>query len=365
MLAENRFRLLSAHMPGIIFEFDAQARYIGVWTAHPELLARPAEELLGHSVLEALGEEVGRPFDERIRRMCATGIPEEYEYVLDVTGGRRAFMWSAVVLPTADGRERTVILQVRDETDHVHTKRKLLQAERLASVGFFAAGVAHEINNPLAYMLLNLGRLQQGLHALGLPPEKLTDLEQAVALTRDGAERVRKIVEDLRVFSKAEDDAPRPVDLLQALSFSIDMSLAQEKNARLVRDFGVVPLVEATESRLTQVFINLFTNAAQAIAPGHPDENEIRLVTRTDERGWAVIEVFDTGCGISPKIMDRIFDPFFTTKDAKLGSGLGLSICHSIVKSLDGEIEVESKEGEGSVFRVSFPPAMPPSRRRW
>jgi CheY-like chemotaxis protein/anti-sigma regulatory factor (Ser/Thr protein kinase) len=127
--------------------------------------------------------------------------------------------------------------------------------------------------------------------------------------------------------------------------------------ARLARDFGGVPRVEAEEARLGQVFLNLLLNAAQAITEGDVRSNEIRVVTRTDAQGRVVVEVRDSGKGIPDSARGHLFEPFFTTKPAGVGTGLGLYVCRDIVSSLGGEIEFESAEGRGSVFRVSLPPA--------
>jgi CheY-like chemotaxis protein len=128
--------------------------------------------------------------------------------------------------------------------------------------------------------------------------------------------------------------------------------------ARLVKSLADVPPVDANEARLGQVFLNLLVNAAQAIPEGHADTNEVQVSTRTDEAGNAVVEVRDTGVGIEPQVLPRIFDPFFTTK-GEGGTGLGLSISHGTVRALGGRIEVESKHGKGTMFRITLPPAKP------
>jgi two-component system, cell cycle sensor histidine kinase and response regulator CckA len=142
------------------------------------------------------------------------------------------------------------------------------------------------------------------------------------------------------------------------LELAINMAFNEIRHrARLVKDYGEVPAVEADEARLGQVFLNLLVNAAHAIREGQVERNEIRVRTRTDRAGRAVIEIRDTGCGIAPDVLGRIFDPFFTTKAVGDGSGLGLAICHGVVAALGGEITVESEPGKGSVFRVALPPA--------
>jgi signal transduction histidine kinase len=357
--ARSRLRLLSAHTWGILFEFDSEARFVRVWASDPSLLARPEHELLGRTLIEALGPELGSLHDQKVRSVLRTGVGEEYEYMLDVPRGRRVFAASNAAVPSADGTGRSAIFWIRDVTDQVEMRTKLLQAERLASVGMLAAGVAHEINNPLGYMMLNLDHLRSALQSLGrdFPNLALEGLASSVEMVSQGAERVRKIVGDLRIFSRA-DDAPGPVELQSALELAVDMTRPQvESRAIIVKEFGEAPVVMANPGRLSQVFVNLIVNAAQAIAPGDTERNEIRLVTRTDERGRAVVEVHDTGIGIARDLRDRIFDPFFTTKEN--GTGLGLSICHRIIGSLGGEIRLVSGEPRGTVFRVLLPPAAP------
>jgi signal transduction histidine kinase len=355
---KGRLRLLSAHTEGIIFELNAEARFVRVWTSDPMMLARPGPEIVGRTLIEALGEEVGAWHDEKVRRILRTGISEDYEYTLDVPSGRRIFAASNVVVPSLERDERAVIFWIRDITEQVQLRLKLLQAERLASVGMLAAGVAHEINNPLGYMMLNIGRVRTALHDLvggEVHGNLFEGLCAAVEMLGQGAERVRKIVDDLRSFSRV-DDVLGPVDVHRALEFSLDMTQVElAGRARLVREFGTLPMVVANEGRLGQLFINLVVNAAQSIPGGNAAENEIRLATRTDPRGRAIIEVSDTGTGVPDAILDRIFDPFFTTKS--VGTGLGLPICHGIVKAIGGEIEVERRMPRGTTFRVLLPAA--------
>jgi len=148
------------------------------------------------------------------------------------------------------------------------------------------------------------------------------------------------------------------VDVRLVLDSAVRLSWNEIRHrAKLVKSYGAVPPVDASESRLGQVFLNLIVNAAQAIPEGKADENEIRLVTTVGTDGDVVIEVHDTGHGMSPEVIERLFTPFFTTKPVGFGTGLGLSICHRIVSSLGGEITVESKPGRGSMFRVSLPAA--------
>jgi signal transduction histidine kinase len=156
----------------------------------------------------------------------------------------------------------------------------------------------------------------------------LDEAGEALAEARQGAERVRNIVRDLRVFARGDEEQSGPVALRRVLDSSINIAWNEIRHrARLVKDYGDTPMVEANESRLGQVFLNLLLNAAHAIPEGETERNEIRVSTRTDGRGHAVVEIRDTGGGIPAAIREKIFDPFFTTKSAGEGTGLGLWIC--------------------------------------
>jgi signal transduction histidine kinase/FixJ family two-component response regulator len=247
----------------------------------------------------------------------------------------------------------------REITEKRNLQATLVVSDRLAAMGALAAGVAHEINNPLTYLLANLTILAEDLARIdpAIRAQAGEDLLQVVADARHGADRLRQIVRDLKLFSRTDEVSTGPVDLQRVLESSINMAFHEIRHrARLVKDYGAdVPLVEANEGRLGQVFLNLIVNAAQAIPEGRANRNEIRIVTRADERGGAVVEVRDSGEGIAPEALERIFDPFFTTKPLGTGTGLGLSISQSIIVALGGRIEVESEMGKGTSFLVRLP----------
>jgi two-component system, NtrC family, sensor kinase len=246
------------------------------------------------------------------------------------------------------------------------TQEQLVVSERLAALGALSASIAHEINNPLSYVCGNLEFTSDELARLMAvqPMPQLDELRAALDEARHGADRVQSIVRGLKAFSRADQDSSELLDVRTVVSLSIKMAVNQIKlRAQLVQDLAPVPLVQASSARLGQVFINLLVNAVQAIPEGHPDLNRIVVSTRTDARGWAVVEFADSGCGIAPEIRRRLFEPFFTTKPIGEGTGLGLSICHGIVSAIGGEIEVDSEVGCGSRFRVLLPAAGPPPAR--
>jgi signal transduction histidine kinase len=258
-------------------------------------------------------------------------------------------------------------------------REQLMISERMASVGILAAGVAHEINNPLAILTTNLELAGEQLARLAQPERTPGPAADAVGGSgassppligpaevnrllqdaQEAAERIRLIVRDLGSLSRSSDEEQQgPVDLHRVLESAIRMASNEIRHrAQLTRDYGEVPVVKGSEAKLGQVFINLIVNAAHAIPQGRAADNEIRLVTRTDDAGRAVVEVHDTGSGIPQNVLPRVFDAFFTTKAVVTGTGLGLAICHRIVTAYGGDISVESQVGRGSVFRTVLLPA--------
>jgi signal transduction histidine kinase len=257
------------------------------------------------------------------------------------------------------------------------TQMQLIQREKMASVGQLVAGVAHELNNPIGFVYSNVTTLEdfarrlRGMldvyRAVALPePERaqvqaewdtrkvdyaLKYLDSMTLGIKEGAERARKIVRDLRVFARSQDDVWQTVDVHEELESSLTLLNHLLKDRVTVhRKFGDVPPVECIRSQIDQVFLNLLANAAQAIqGPG-----AITIETSSDD-GMVVLRISDTGPGIPPDLIGRIFDPFFTTKPVGEGTGLGLSISYEIVKKHGGDIRAESEDGAGAAFTVRLP----------
>ncbi len=236
-------------------------------------------------------------------------------------------------------------------------RNALVQAERLATAGQLAAGVGHEINNPLSYVLANVTFALEELAERELD-EPMKEVEDALQQARKGAERIRGIVRDLRTFASSKFDSLGTVDVREPLEFAVAMAEHQLRlRARLLRSYEPVPSVVGNESRLGQVFLNLLLNATQALPEGDVSGNQVTLTIRPHQEAWVAIEVRDTGCGIPPENLPRLFEPFFTTKPIGEGTGLGLSVCHGIVTGMGGQLQVESTVGRGSTFRVLLPVA--------
>ncbi len=247
---------------------------------------------------------------------------------------------------------------VRDVTERKLLEARLRQTQKLEAVGMLAAGVAHEINNPLTYVITNLQMMQADLRQLA-PGALGTLLANAFSSRVDeaceGAERVRQIVRDLKTFARLDEEERGAVEVAPLLDKSIKLAGPEIRyRARVRQEIAPVPPVVGNEGRLSQVFVNLLINAAQAMDEGAAERNEIRVRTSATQ-SEVQVEVADTGKGIAPEHLDRLFDPFFTTKSTSGGSGLGLSICYNIVRSYGGRIEVESKLGAGSRFVLHLP----------
>jgi PAS domain S-box-containing protein len=347
-------------------------------TAHITAWAGAAQRIYGHSPEEALGraihellggdlpEETSHRIGEEIARCgrCHTevrhvrkdGQPVDVE-VTAVAVRDAAGQVSGFVAVHRDIGDRK-----RAEAERQRLHAELVFADRLASIGTLAAGVAHEINNPLTYLLSNLEYLDKQMAG----PERDPLVNHAPVLealheARDGARRIGEIVRGLRIFSRRESSSSSGVsDVREAVNAAARMAQSQARSrARIVLDLADTPPVAGSEHELAQVALNLLMNAIQAVPEGRPAENEVRVSTRVGSGGLVELSVGDTGTGIAPELMARIFDPFFTTKGVGEGSGLGLSICHGIVEAMGGTISVKSAPGRGSTFTVRLLPAQP------
>ncbi len=273
---------------------------------------------------------------------------------------------------------------IESERRRREMEAQLAQADRLSSMGMLAAGVAHEINNPLAYVLYNLESLADDLPELlaavrrfrarmvdrlgpeivgdvagdadrQMNPVLLNDVRARLDDAFEGARRIRDIARGLGTFSRVEKDQIVPVDLMHVIEAALNMCFNEIKyRARVVKDYGRVPTVLASEGRLSQVFLNLLINAAHAIDEGDAERNQIRVRTWAEDEAVCA-EVADSGKGIAPEHLDRLFEPFFTTKEIGVGSGLGLPISKGIIEGYGGTIRVDSQPGRGTRFTIRLP----------
>lgn len=254
--------------------------------------------------------------------------------------------------------EPALLASIRDVTQQRELEMRLLMSDRLVSLGTLAAGVAHEINNPLSALTANLGLAVGEVSRLARGSDLHSELLEELEDSRDAAERIRVIVRDLKGFSRTKEDTAEAQDIHRILDSVVRMAGSEVRSvARLVKDYGDVPPVFVNECRINQVFLNLVVNAAHAIEPGMAEKNEIRIRTRQSYDGRILVEISDTGGGIPPHVQDRLFTPFFTTKPAGVGTGLGLAICQQILTEQGGEIYFETEQGKGTTFSVALPAA--------
>ncbi len=275
-------------------------------------------------------------------------------------GGKfRHFEIIASPLKTDPTGEHNVLLFKRDVTLEKEFQAQFYQAEKMATVGALAAGVAHEINNPLAAisgfaegLQRRIGRIQGKVEA-----EILDDFTEYTDTIIKECLRCRDIVRTLLTFSRPVAASLRPVDLNQCVRdtlFILKHHFKEQHSVRVTTELQAeLPVVMGDESQLKQVIINLFTNAFDATGEG----DEICIITNTGEYGGVELLVEDSGCGIPAALHDKLFEPFFTTKPVGEGIGIGLSTCYSIVNNHGGDITVASREGYGTSFKVSLPGA--------
>jgi len=359
--------------PDLMFIKDRDGRCLFANPASLRALGRAREDVVGktdHEVIQdAAMEAVVREND---RLVMETGGAQAVEECIPTPAGKRWFLTSKAPLRDRDGRVIGVVGVSRDITDRRNEEARAARQDRLATIGMAAAGVGHEINNPLTYVLSNIESLTHELPRLlgaatagdtarsagrseaddaALRQEVLQSATEAL----EGIHRIRDITKRLAALSRVEQVEHTSADLNRALEAAAGMANHEIRfRATLTKQLGDMPPVWATEGKLTQVFLNLLLNAAHSIDEG--DALAHRVTLRTWAHGADVlVEVADTGRGIPPENLERIFEPFFTTKPSGMGSGLGLAICRSIVAELGGDISVTSRVGEGTRVVVRLP----------
>ena len=242
----------------------------------------------------------------------------------------------------------------RDVTERMRLRQQLLTADRMASIGMLAAGVAHEVNNPLAYVLNNVEMAIKELAPLG---DRTRASRDALGIALEGVDRIRTIVRELLELARVDDAAVGPVDVRAIVESTVALAAQKiSERARLETHYAPVPLARGTAARLGQVLLNLLTNALEAMPPGSRETNRLRVSVGCSPAGGVMVQVSDNGVGISPEHAARIFDPFFTTKANGSGTGLGLAISQRLVAELGGELSFESVPERGTTFSLTLSP---------
>lgn len=312
-----------------------------------EFVNRGAECLFGQSEAELVGQQLGLPLAENSTTEVEISCRGEQRY-----GELR-------VVPIDWYGRSAVLANIRDNTERRRAEAQLAATDRLVTVGTLSASIMHEINNPLAAMVVNLE-----LAARAAVQSGSDELRQLIADTREAAERVRAIAGDLRMLSRAAGPSRTWVNLERVIDSTLRLAQHETRNrARVEVEFSpATPELQASESQIGQILLNLVVNAAQAIGDSGPEQALIRIGCGCGPGGELMLSVFDSGPGMPAEVQARLFSPFFTTKPASQGTGLGLSICKRIVESYGGSISVESAVGKGTTFTVLLPaaPSGPP-----
>lgn len=337
-----------------------------------------AEELTGTSIADARDqpardviclpdEAQDSPLDEVLARRSALTLEEAS--LLSHDGGRHVISDSAA--PVLDGDELLgAVMVFKDITRQKLLQRQLEAADRLASLGTMAAGIAHEVNNPLSALFLNATFVHDETARLlnevrgnedFCRADAIASLEAALDVHTEilaTARRIARIAADLTTFSHPLERESELGDVGAAVAWAVRTTTPQLRNrARVVMELDPTPNVALDETRLGQVFLNLLLNAAHAIPLGDPEHQEVRLSARLTTPKVVTVEVSDSGCGMSDEVMSRVFEPFFTTKPTGEGTGLGLSVSYGIVKAAGGDLRVTSGLGQGTLFTVELPVA--------
>lgn len=301
--------------------------------------------------------------DRYVQESIETGAAFDFELRLIRLDGVERLVHSRGRVEFDDKQQPMTLLGTfQDITDARLLQRRLRDGERLASVSLLAAGIAHEINNPLQYVFANIGLAQEQLLAHNQHDNSpwTRKVNELLDDAMHGSKQVARIVSDLKSFMTPRQSGSAITDLGEVIKATINMTRGQVRHrSQMVANTGPIPLVAGDYAALVQVFINLLTNAAHAVEPLGPQRACIRVSTRTDPYGWAVVEVEDNGPGVPQADQVRIFEPFYSTKPVGVGSGLGLHISRGIVEGLGGALTLQSTPGL-TVFQVRLPPAKAP-----
>ncbi len=347
--SEARFRFLVESAPdGVVILVRGTIVFINPKAA--ELLGTGTRErALGQPIAAFLPAEDARLTAQRIAEMFRTGQempPNEYRTL----GDANRIVEIKSVRCDWEG-QHAVLAFARDVTERKAIQQRLVEADRLAAMGTLAAGVAHEINNPLTYALLGVQRIGTVLDTVGLPASALAMVRERLLEIEHGITRVATITQGLRSFARADDAPPGPVDLAATLERALRMVENDLRHrAELVKHVADIPLVLGNSSRLEQVIVNVLLNALQALPAEGAHIIEVTVAARGEDA--VVLAVRDTGRGIPDDIRARIFDPFFTTRRIGEGMGLGLAVCKTIVEGFGGSIEVDSTAGVGTTMQI-------------
>ena len=364
---ESQFRALVTNIPGVVYRCHIDSDWTAVYISEnvEKLLGYPAENFMsGQRVLASCihpedRTSLAREIDEAVKAKRQFDLTYR---MIDSDGN----------IHHVQERGRPVYAQldeahyidgvIFDVTDIHQMRQRVLINHKMAAVGSLAAGVAHEINNPLAIILANLEYVSEELSAITKavaadPPvvEALADVGTAITKVQSGTDRVRRIIDDLRTFSDAAESRADQIDLRRLVSWAVQsFDSTSNLSPEVTLKLGAVPEIWASEVGIVQVIWNLLANAFDAISTQNINGGELGISLSSDDE-LVVLEVTDNGPGMNEEVARRAFEPFFTTKAVGEGAGLGLFVCQGLVEGMDGEIDLLTTPGEGTTVRVSFP----------
>ncbi|RDV37062.1 PAS domain S-box protein [Bradymonadaceae bacterium TMQ3] len=369
--SEQRFRALVENLPGVVY----RCRMDEVWSAIfiseriEELVGRPARDFIEFNTSL---DEVTHPEDRAyVKREVASAVarhePFELHYRMIHTDGSVRHIWERGRAVYA-GVDQITYLDgaIFDVTDLHRLRQRLLTSSKMAAVGSLAAGVAHEINNPLAIVLANLEFVTEELVAIhqayaadDVVTEAVDDIQQAIIKVQTGIDRVRSVIDDLRSFSDAAQSRAEHLDMARLTTWALRRAESRILPvARLVTRIDDVPQVWASEIGVVQIIWNLIDNAADAVSDLNPENAHIDVTLKlSDREDFVLLEIRDNGRGMGEDVLARAFEPFFTTQGIGDGAGLGLFVCQGLVAGMDGDISVDSTPGQGTRVRVYLPTA--------
>lgn len=348
---------------------ESIAESVWIFRGRSVIYANPAAaSLLGFSCAELIGMDVGQlceasdvePFLQHLARAARGEASHPHDTRILTRDRRQLVLEMSSVLLDHDG-EVTVLSFGRNVTERKRAESSLLQTDRLAALGMLAAGMAHALNNPLTYVLLNLDQIARELPFVAGEQPALADVIARLLEAREGAERMAGVVKRMRSLARAEESEPRPVSLRHVLESVIDLVGHEvQHRGRLTTRFEDVPLINADESRIEQVCLGLLLFAARMLPETEGETHEVRLSLELDNRKFAVVEVVCEGCPLAAAEVEHLFDPFASNPEAR-SAGFGLSVCSSLVEQLGGQIEAEHLPGTGLLLRLGIPcsPAAP------
>ncbi|MCK5688983.1 PAS domain S-box protein [Myxococcota bacterium] len=365
--SEQSFQELIHKTPEFIV-VHREGRFIYVNPAASIYFGYNAEEMIGQPFLSFVHPDDSSSVRERFEQMLRSGeaTPAARERFIHKSG--EAVVVEVITIPIVFEGQPSFVSIGRNMDKRVKFETRMMQLDRMVALGTLAAGVAHEINNPLSYLTGSLSLANQRLIEMGSIVEnlddpmdreeartKIRDLIKFQADAKDGSIRIRDIVRDLSDLARNKEQSSEIVNLQELVESTMEMALHEIKHrAQIQTDFQDVRPVQGDRSKIAQVILNLLMNAAQSIPPGRVDENTIKICISQDETHINLV-VKDSGQGINPEDLSHVFDPFFTTKEAGEGTGLGLCISHQIVADHGGELSAQSVEGEYASFHVRLP----------